>query len=188
MNQQPQNDKQEMQGAFNLGTFLLNGHATCLTPFIRTAFGKEAIGFNGLAAFFIILLYGGLTNSYPMFIFLCVWMLAVLRQRIKQFQNWKNGVVTHSRYNGFSWLAFRLFPRIKDDATARGADGFICMTVGGLLTYVDPALGGFIGVGGISLLLVEALIGELRKKRLQAMRDAEIEQRDLAEHYRNGRF
>ena len=119
MNQQPQNDKQEMQGAFNLGTFLLNGHATCLTPFIRTDMGKEAISFNGLAAFFIILLYGGLTNSYPMFIFLCVWMLAVLRQRIKQFQNWKNGAVIHSRYNSFSWLAYKLFPRIKDDDAPR---------------------------------------------------------------------
>ena len=60
--------------------------------------------------------------------------------------------------------------------------------VGVLLSYVDPALGWFIGVGGVSLLFVEALTVELTKKRLQAMRDAEIEQRDLAEHYKQGRF
>jgi hypothetical protein len=62
------------------------------------------------------------------------------------------------------------------------------MAVGLALAQVDPAVGWFIGVGGFSLLFVEALIVDLRKKRLEAMRDAEIEQRDLAAHYRNGRF
>ena len=188
MNQQQQNDKDEMQGAFNFVYVLLNGHASCLTPFLRTDFGKENFTYSGLAAFFIIIAYGSFANSEAMWFFFLLWLLAMLRQRIKGIQNRRIGVVVHSRYSGYPWLSWKMFPRIKDETNARGADGLICITVGGLLSYVDPALGWFIGVGGVSLLFVEALTVELTKKRLQAMRDAEIEQRDLAEHYRQGRF
>ncbi len=188
MLQQQQNNEREMQGGFNLVCFLLNGHATCLTPFIRTDFGREALGLNGLCALIIILAYGSFANSGAMWVFLLLWILAMLQQRMKGIQNRNKGIAIHSRYNGYPWLSFKLFPRTKDETSARGVDGFLCIVAGALLSYVDPALGCFIGVGGFSLLFVEALIVELRKKRLQSMRDAEIEQRDLADHYRNGRF
>lgn len=188
MNQQHQTDDHDMRGAFNLTYGLLNSYASCLTPFLRTDFGKEALGLNGLAAGFLIMAWGSFANSEVMWIFFLLWILAMLKQRIKGIQNCRNGVVVHSRYNGYPWLSFKLFPRLKDETQARGADAWLCIIGGMTLTYLDPALGWFIGVGGFALLFVEAMIVELRKKRLEAMRDAEIEQRDLADHYRNGRF
>lgn len=188
MQQQQKNNELDMQGSFNLAYFLAHSHATCLTPFIRTDFGREALGMNGLCALILLLAYGSFTNSAAMWIFLLLWILALLRQRLKGIENRNKGIAIHSRYNGYPWLSFKLFPRTKDETSARGIDGFLCMGMGALLSYVDPPLGWFIGVGGFSLLFVEALIVELRKKRLQAMQDAEIEQRDLAEHYRRGRF
>ena len=52
-----------------------------------------------------------------------------------------------------------------------------------LLTYVDPALGWYVMGGFFSILLSEGISAEIRKQRLQAMRDAEIENRQLAQEY-----
>ncbi|MFN4261932.1 MAG: TraM recognition domain-containing protein [Gemmataceae bacterium] len=90
---------------------------------------------------------------------------------------------------GTPWLAFKLFPRIKDYGTAKGAEAFLVMAVGCLLGYgLDPALGWLLALGGIGCLCIEGFAAEVRKRRLQDMRDAEIEQRDLAERFRDGRF
>lgn len=188
MQQQQKNNELDMQGSFNLLYFILLVLSTCLTPIIRTNFGREALGINALCALVVMLAYGSFTSSGAMWIFLLLWILALLAQRIKGIENRNKGMAIHSLYNGYPWLSFKLFPRTKDETSARGIDGFLCMGAGALLSYVDPALGWFIGAGGFSLLFVEALIVELRKKRLQAMQDSEIEQRDLAEHYRRGRF
>lgn len=187
MQQQQHNDKPDMKGAFNLGYLLANGHALTCAVFLRRHFGKEAIGFSGIAGFFIILIYGGLMNSYPMFIFLCAYLLAVIGQRMQQFQLYRKGVIIHSRYNGYPWLALKLFPRVKDEGNAKGVEAFMCLAIGGLLSYIDQPLGWFIMAGFFSIMVSEGVNAELLKRRLQAMKDAEIEQQDLAEHYRNFR-
>jgi hypothetical protein len=188
MHQQQANERDDMQGAFNVVYLLLNGHASCVTPFFRKDFGKEAFTFSGMVAFILILAWGSFANSAGMWLFLQLWLFAMLMQRLKGIQNRMRGVVVHSRYNGYPWLSWKLFPWIKDQTNARGADGIISIALGIGLAQLDPAVGWFIGAAGFSLLFTEALIVELRKKRLQAMRDAEIEQRYLAEHYRNGHF
>lgn len=186
--QQQNNDQMRMKDSFNLFYVLVNGHALTCSVFLRTNFGKEAIGFSGIAAALMILLYGGLMQSYATWVFFCIWMLAVLCQRMKQFQNWRNGVIVHSRYNGFPWLAFKLFPRLKNEGNAKGTEAFMCLAVGWLLTYIDQPLGWLIMGGFLSIMFSEAIMVEFNRKRLQAMRDAEIEQQYLAEQYREGRF
>ncbi len=109
---------------------------------------------------------------------------------MQQFQNWRKGVVTHSRYNGYPVLALKLFPRLKEE-DAKGVEAFMCLAIGGVLTYVDPALGWYVMGGFFSILLSEGFNVELRKRRLQAMQDAVLEQQSLAreyEEFRNGRF
>lgn len=187
--QQQQNDKREMQGGFNLAYFVLFGFATCVIPFTRTNTGKEAFGLNSFAALLLMIAFGSFANSQAIWVFLLLWVLAVLRQRVTQMQNHRKGFIVHSRYLGYPSLAFKLFPRIKDEGTAKGAEAFLVMSLGGLLGYgLDPALGWLVALGGIGCLCIESFAGEVRKRRLQSMRDAEIENRDLADHLRDGRF
>lgn len=189
MFQQQQHDKPEMQGGFNLVYLILHGFATSVTPFMRTDFGKEAFGINSFVALLLMIGFGSFGNSHAMWVFLLLWILAVLRQRVTQMLNRKKGLICHSRYQGYPWLAFKLFPRIKDEGNAKGAEAFFVMSLGALLGYcLDPALGWFLVMGGIGALCIEAFAVEVTKRRLQSMRDAEIEQRDLAERFRNGRF
>jgi hypothetical protein len=187
--QQQQNDQTGMRGGFNLITGILHGHAmTCTLP-MRTNYGRDSIGFAGMFGFFGMLVYGGLMNSYPMFIYLCLYLLMVLAQRMKTFANWRKGIIVHSRYVGYPWLAFKLFPRIRSEANARGAEAFLCLAVGGLLAaYVDQPLGWWVMFGWVSIMATESMIVEVQRRRLQAMRDAEIEQNALADAYREGRF
>jgi hypothetical protein len=188
--QQQQNDKPDMRSAFSLAYVLANSHALTCTVFLRRDFGKEAIGIFGIVGLFMILIYGGLANSYAMYIYLLAFLLAVIGQRMQTFPNWRKGDIQHSRYNGTPVIAMKLFPKLKE-MDAKGVEGFLCLAIGWLLTHVDPALGWYVMGGFFSILLSEGISAEIRRQRLQAMRDAEIENTDLArdyEQFRNKRF
>lgn len=96
-------------------------------------------------------------------------------------------MVIHSRYNGYPVLAWTLFPRIKTEGNAKGAEAFLCLVVGWLVAQFIPPLGFYIGLGFVSILASEAILVEVHKRRVQAMRDAELENRSLAQQYRKRR-
>eukprot|EP00456_Euglypha_rotunda_P018008 TRINITY_DN162_c0_g1_i29.p1 TRINITY_DN162_c0_g1~~TRINITY_DN162_c0_g1_i29.p1 ORF type:complete len:192 (-),score=51.23 TRINITY_DN162_c0_g1_i29:427-1002(-) len=180
--QQQQNDKPDMKGAFNIAYLVMNSHALTCTVFLRRDFGKEAIGMFGIVGLLMVLVYGGLMNSYAMYLYLLAFLLAVVGQRMQTFQNWRKGDIQHSRYNGYPAIALKLFPKLKE-MDAKGIEAFMCLGIGWLLTHVDPALGWYVMGGFFSILLSEGISAEIRKQRLQAMRDAEIENRQLASEY-----
>ena len=184
---QQQQGGSDMKGAFNALYNLAYGHAIIAIVFLRSNLGREAIGFHGIVGLAFILLWGGMTSSYGMYVLLCAYLLALLSQRIKTFANERKGIITHSRYQGDSVVAKRLFPRMSD-LNLCGADAFLCLAIGGGLTFIDKPLGLFVMAGFISILFTEQMTRELYRKRMQAMRDAEIEQRFLAETYKSGRF
>lgn len=184
---QQQQGGSDMKGAFNAAFNIFYGHAIVMLVFLRSNFGRDGIGFYGIFGLAMILVWGGMTNSYAMFIFLCAYLLALLSQRMKTFSNRQKGIIPHSRYNGDSVVAKRLFPRMSD-LNLCGADAFLCLAIGGGLTFIDKPLGLFVMAGFISILFTEQMTRELYRKRMQAMRDAEIEQRFLAETYKSGRF
>lgn len=180
-------DKLTMANSLNGACLLAHAHALTCTVFLRTDFGKEGIGIAGLISIVLILGWGSASNSMPMLVFFACWILAVICQRIKQVINWQRGTVIHSRYNGYPIVSKRLFPRMSE-LNARGVDAFICFGVGGLLTQFDKPLGWFVMAGFVSILFTEAMMVEATRRRLQQMRDAEIEQRTLAELYKQGKF
>lgn len=182
---QQHDNRPDMRGTFNFGYLIVNAHALTLTTFLRTDFGKNALGVYGLGGFAIILFYGGLVCP-SMVIYLGLWMVSLLCQRIKQWQNRRKGVLIHSRYNGFPLLATKLFPRMRE-SNAKGVEAFLCLVVGWLIMQVNPGIGIYVMCGFGTILLSEALIVEGKFKRLQDMRDAEIEQEALAEELKQYR-
>jgi len=166
---------------------LAHAHACTVTPFLRTDFGSEGIGLHGLIGGGMILGWGCYANCYPMFIFFLIWIVALAIQRAKTFLNWRRGVIVHTRYNGYPWIVRRFFPRLSEP-NAKAVEAFACLGIGGLLAQFWPPLGWYVMAGFVSIMVTEAVIAETAKRRLQAMRDAEIEQRYLAERYKSGRF
>lgn len=166
---------------------LAHAHACTVTPFLRTDFGSEGIGLHGLIGGGMILGWGCYANCYPMFIYFLIWIVALAIQRVRTFLNWRRGVIVHTRYNGYPWLARRFFPRLSEP-NAKAVEAFACLGIGGLLAQLWPPLGWYVMAGFVSIMFTEAVMAETAKRRLQAMRDAEIEQRYLAERYKSGRF
>ncbi|MGL5096488.1 MAG: hypothetical protein ACRDD1_12915 [Planctomycetia bacterium] len=183
-----ENGGSSMAANVNLLLSFARVHALCLTVFLRRDYGSEGIGMTGLGAFVLIPAYAGLANSHAMLLFWGFWFLAVVSQRMRQYRNWRNGVVLHSRYEGYPWVAFKLFPRIRAEGDAKAAEAFLAFGVGGVLTYLDKPLGWFVMAGFLSILFVEAISEEITRKRLSEMKDAQLEQQYLARRFRSGRF
>lgn len=185
--QQEPGDHLTMANAYNGISLLAHSLSLTSTAFSRTDFGRERIGLFGLCSMVLMLFYATFAQCPAMLVYFGLWILAVICQRIKQYRNWRRGVILHSYYNGYPWLVKRVMPRISE-RNAKGVEAFLCMFIGFGLAQFDPPLGWFVIAGGVAIWLEETLAVEQTRRRLQMMRDAEIEQRCLAEQYKSGRF
>lgn len=168
--------------SFNIVYSLARGHSTCFLPFFRKNFGSEALGWPGFIAFIIMLLVGSFGRIPEMWLFLGVWTIAMLYQRASTTRARRRGIIRHSRYDGD--VDTKL---IKSRTTVKQVlEPLACVVFGVFFEAMGSSHGFalFIGWGAFSLCLVATIDRQLEIKRLQAMRDAEIEQRCLAARYR----
>jgi hypothetical protein len=179
------NDPFNARTGINLLGLLANAHAITVTPFLRRGFGSEALGVNGVAALVLILLYAGVTNSPEMVSFLWAWLAAVGCQRVYGFRQRANGEVVHSRYAGWPEVGMRF---AKTEKVARSVvEPLVCVVVGGCLWSLSEALGRFILLGSISLLVSRGLEQQVTRNRLRAMNDGQIEARYLSDVFNHRR-
>jgi hypothetical protein len=162
--------------------FFCNIHASCVSPFIRSGFGKNALGWNGVLAF-CLLWYMACTEKGMNWYF-AAWFIALIYRRIETFRMLGKGQVIHSRYSGYPWLAMKV-PFVRSEQTAQVLiEPMMCLVGGVLLAPLSTGMGGFVLCGTVSLLVrtgIEALITE---QRLDRMRDSMIEQAWYAEEFR----
>jgi len=178
-------DNLSMKDSFNIFNLACNSLGACVVPFLRTGFGKEYPGVAALFGLIIMVLYAGFARVPEMFPYIGMWLVAVILQRAKTFDLARKGVVVHSRYWGYPKLAL-MVPFVRKEGTARGIiEPLLCSFIGGALaSWWSPGVGGFVIVAGWANAFAGAIVVELDRKKLQAMRDAEIEQRYLAARYR----
>jgi len=179
-NPQGQNDPfKNARTGINLVGLAANGYATAVTPFLRRGMGSEALGVNGVVALLIIIGYAGVTNSPETITFFWVWLVAVGCQRVYGARQRASGEAVHSRYAGDA-VAGRRFT--KSERVAREiVEPMICIVVGAFLWQWSEPLGRFILCASFSLLVSRGLDTQVTRNRVQAMRDAAIEQRFLAD-------
>ncbi len=169
---------------FQLAYLLANAHATCLTVFVRCRFGTRAFGLNGLLALALIPLYGALADAPEMFAFLLAWLAFLVCRRAESGRLGRRGLHEHSAYDGWPWLAIRC-PFVRREGTAKVlVEPVLCVLAGSFLMPVSQPLGDFVLVGTFTLLFKAGTDREVNRARLRAMRDAEIESRQLAERFR----
>jgi hypothetical protein len=168
--------------SFNLLYAVARGHAMCFLPFFRKNFGSEALGVPGLIAFVLMLLVGGFGEIPEMLYFMGLWLVAMLYQRTNTMVAMWKGVVRHSRYEGdvdTKLIRNRSTVKLILEPVTCGLFG-LCIEMSG----ISHGLAVFIGMGFFSLSAVAWIDRQLEHKRLEAMRDAAIEQSYLASRYR----
>jgi len=75
-------------------------------------------------------------------------------------------------------------PFVRKESTARGIEPLLCLLAAGALACWSPGVGFFVAIAGVANAVAAAIVVEADRKKLEAMRDAEIEQRYLAARYR----
>lgn len=185
---QQQNNSTKLTTGDSLGLIYLaaNSHATAITPLIRSDFGMEAFHPYGLVALLLMLALTGGRWASGMGVYLAVWFIALIIRRIESFRLRLKGIVTHSRYRGYPWLAMK-FRFIKDVEQAKGFEPFMCFLIGAAICPVSETLGFFIMAGFISLGVCMCIDKFIVFKRVQHMSDAVIEGEYYAEEFRKGR-
>jgi hypothetical protein len=184
MNQNRQENQFGMRESFNLLYAACKIHAFCFWPIIRRDFGTDALGFPAFFALVLMLLVGSLGRIPEMFPYLGLWLVMLICQRARTFRLVRQGAVWHSRYEGTPWLALCI-PLIRTETRAkRLMEPVLCLLAGVVLYQFSQGLGVFVMAGWFSLAMVDGIDRELDRKRLAAMRDAEIEQKWLAARYR----
>jgi hypothetical protein len=162
--------------------FLCNIHATCITPFIRSGFGKNALGWNGVLAF-ALLWYMACTEK-GMGWYFAAWFVALIYRRLQTFRLLRRGELIHTRYAGYPWLAMKC-PFVRSEHTAEVfVEPMGCLFVAVLLAHFSPGMGGFVLIGGAALFIRTGIEGMITDKRVEQMRDAAIEQAWYSEEYR----
>lgn len=161
--------------------FLCNVHCTTFTVFLHYGFGSEALGFPGLGA--LVLIFICMAADPLMMLWLMAFLVALVIQRIITCRLLARGVELHSLDGGLP-LLMKLLPFIKKRNTALVMEVLLCFGGGVALLSVSDFIGKFVIVGGISLWLREAIRNSICNRRVQRMRDQEMEARWLSERFR----
>jgi len=181
-NQSQQPNGMSVRASANVFYLLVCAHSTCFTVFTRHSFGVEGLGTNGVAALGLMFAYACYTASPAMLQYLAIWFVALALQRLTTFVRTRRGWYEHSRYEGYPWLAFML-PFVRDVPGAKFFEMLFCLMAGTFFLGIDEALGRFVLFGAFSLLAQAVIERQGETNRLQAMRDAEIEMRGLADRF-----
>lgn len=166
--------------------FLLDVVATCVTPFLRIGFGTDALGVGIWSLVFMIAM--GTVTPFIL-VHIAAWFAALVVQRLVTLWRWNRGHRGHSRDKGYPWLAMRV-PFVESEETAMGLIEPMIVFVAGVLiaSAYSESLGGFEMFAALCLFVRQAVERDLWARRLQQIRDAEIEQRWMHERYRQNRW
>jgi hypothetical protein len=183
--------EEERREAANWLKWIADTGAMAVAPVMRTRFGQEGIGMAGARAALLILGWAGLGYSEPLLYYFGLWLLCCCWQRAKTERLVRRGWVEHSRYNGWPWLVMKLLPPLKSERSAKLVfEPLLWLGVAVGISQVPggESAGNFFAFCALCLFVSGAIDTHIDQMRLRRMRDAQLEQQQLADWYRNGRL
>jgi hypothetical protein len=154
------------------------------------SFGERYLGLQAGAAMLLLLLYPAFWQGHdiePLFVFLgaFVVMCACVGARVSERRR-NGGPQPHTFYAGRPHL-MRLAGRIDEAKVKSVIEPVLVLVVGGLIKNVNEPLGSYLLFAGVGLLIsVNAMLAYERKRALD-MHDAFMDQRNIAERFRDMR-
>lgn len=145
-------------------------------PFIRNRFGRRAFEPHIVMTLFALLFLAGM---HPMCLgYFIVWFVLVVYHRVqsKDLQN-------HSQYQGYPWVGMKL-PFTKTEEKAKHAEPLVCFIMALLVLEFSQELALFIGAAGFALIVKHGFDEAIDRRRLEAMRDAELVMQYYAQKFR----
>lgn len=153
-------------------------------------FGERYAGIEVGLGFLIILLYPGFwpgsdVTGLVWFMLAYLVMLAWIRMSTAAGLR-RGGPRQHSFYSGAPRI-MRLFPRMSEEKIKCGLEPLATAAAGFLLMEWSEPLGGYLVLAAVGLFVSTNLATAGQRRRLTDLNDAFIEQRGLAEKFRDMR-
>jgi hypothetical protein len=183
---QGQFDQPTMRETVNWVYVIAKGMAAAVWPFFRCDFGVHALGGAGVAAALIIVLFAVGQRAPEMMTYFYAWLVLTLWHGARARKLERKGVIQHSRWAGRSWLTLKL-PFVRKNSTARGLDVLLCMVVGVAILPLSSAMGAFIMLGGLAMVIVACFEEQVYRTRVRRMRDSVIEMESTRDLFRGVR-
>jgi hypothetical protein len=187
--QQP-NERFTNKDSFNVLCLVMASHATSITVFTHTGFGTNALGKRGLAALVLLVMVAAFAGSSFMGWYILAFLVASLVQRIATAKMSRAGQRPHSLSDGRPFL-IRL---VRNERTARTLEAFLCAVAGVGIAVMGgawqmpqlavPAV--YVGLGCISLAFDDGMSEAAMQQRVEAMRDARLENEALLRRFTEG--
>ncbi len=153
-------------------------------------FGERYLGMQAAAVMLVVLFYGACWEGHdvsPLLGFLLAYLFMCFVVRIGGLiERRRTGVWEHSLYNGFPRI-LRLMPWLGEHRAKLYVEPMLVFLVGVFTMPLNEPLGGYLILASMGLLLSVNLTVGYERTRAMDMNDAAIEQRDLAERFRERR-
>lgn len=176
MQQQKRGFDPSRKESFNIAYFVMSAQATCVTPFTRTSFGSEALGFHALGALLLLCFWLMSTEAMELGNYLAFWFVVVVMQRIKTVIDGRRGKYQHSRYNGNPITSLLC----SNQTIAKLMEGAFVIAGGMALEDTSLALSHLLMVSGGCIIILELIHYQYHNKQEEARRDAMIEMQSWA--------
>lgn len=189
MQKQEQNWPEEMKKNINFAFWLAQIVQRCFVPITRHKFGTEALGLPCLFAAILMWVWATFARDVLMLWWLGFWAVMYVIRRIEaaRLSGW-----IYSLYDGWPFDALRF---CKSEATAKRVVEPIMLAIVGFIAFKVYEVQGwqyrglpyFFFAGAICVSFVAGMQERMWNKKVQAMRDGEIEG-DLQESSYRDRF
>jgi hypothetical protein len=173
--------------------FVARAFAVSVEVFLHRAdsFGERYLGLQAGAALLLIFFWPVFCEPHhdptPMFIYAGAYALAcvVIRARL-QLRRKRGLPQPHTRYNGTPEL-LRRFKRLDEVKVKQTVEPFMTFAIGAVILNFSPPLGGYLMIASAGMLISNGLAAEYERRRVSDMHDAYLEQRGVAERFRDMR-
>lgn len=173
--QQQESNKISKGEGFGLLFWFVDAHFTTLSVYMRRGFGREALGYNSLAGFGMMAAWMAYTHDTMMYVLILGWFCAQLMQRFRTWRMLAKGIPIHSKYAGFPYWAMKM-PFVRSEQTARWfVEPAMCFLGGAVIANVCPSIGLYVMAGAVTCIIRTAIEQGIEQRRVDAMRDAQIE-------------
>jgi hypothetical protein len=185
----PESSWISLRDTFDWTHFILRMHAILLLPFLRSGWGASQLGVVGLLALCVVLpFYISLAESeFMLRYFWQAWLAAVLYRWLESAVLRWRGRLIHSQYEGYPWLASRVFFWVRDEQKLFALEPILCLAIGASLMPVEEAFARFVMYGCGSLLALDCLHRALMRKRRYALIDQRLEMERETQMHRSMR-
>ena len=173
-----------------LVAFVSRTLATSVEVFLHRGFGERFLGRHSAAVILAVFVFAGLHGGdvRGLLAFLVTYLVACAFVHIGIMRRRRRGEVEHSFYNGRPFfLSWRIFKKVSEKS-AKAVEPILVFLIGCLFMPVSHALGAYLMVASVGLLVSVGLAETYQRVRQLDLQDALIDQRIVANRLRGGRF